>query len=146
MSETCLCVLPLLQAPLFKRRREIITGEGDSTDAAASVGIPGFWLQALSNFMPTSALIQPADEEALSYLQDIASESTGFGAGKILKLTFTFRENPYFADTVLVKTVTATEDGSGMVSAATPIAWKAGKCLTETKAMKKTKKGEPVWG
>ncbi len=53
-------------------------------------------------------------------------ETTGF------KLTFTFKENPYFTNTVLTKTYHLLDDGEPVLerSEGTEIDWKAGKNIT----------------
>lgn len=66
---------------------------------------------------------QPADEEGE---EEEEIETTGF------KLTFTFKENPYFTNTVLTKSYYMLDDEEPVLerSEGTQIDWKQGKNIT----------------
>lgn len=66
---------------------------------------------------------QPAEEEGG---EEEEIETTGF------KLTFTFKENPYFTNTVLTKTYYMLDDDEPVLerSEGTQIDWKTGKNIT----------------
>ena len=69
----------------------------------AEKGVPEFWLRALEGGGQDSFSIEDQDNEILTHLIDITSEtlsepSTGF------KLSFFFEENEFFSESVLTKT------------------------------------------
>lgn len=71
----------------------------------------------------TGSSKQPTDEEGG---EEEEIETTGF------KLTFTFKENPYFTNTVLTKTYYMLDDDEPVLdrSEGTQIDWKPGKNIT----------------
>ncbi|PWY97007.1 hypothetical protein BCV70DRAFT_203249 [Testicularia cyperi] len=79
-----------LNAPLYKKRAEIVSGVSD------------FWFQALINCMATNVYIDDTDHEALSYLSNIDVERD-VEDPRAATITFSFRENPFFSDEKLVK-------------------------------------------
>lgn len=152
-----------LYAPLYDERSQIVNGDKDvplpEGEAAptgdAEKGIPGFWATVLAR----ADLVQSEkDADALTYLTNITSETvtgtskqpadeegdeeeeietTGF------KLTFTFKENPYFTNTVLTKSYYMLDDDEPVLerSEGTQIDWKQGKNITVKVMKKKPKKG-----
>eukprot|EP00882_Tetradesmus_deserticola_P000413 GHRQ01000454.1.p1 GENE.GHRQ01000454.1~~GHRQ01000454.1.p1 ORF type:complete len:340 (+),score=180.22 GHRQ01000454.1:220-1239(+) len=151
-----------LYAPLYADRSAIVSGakavplpEGETAAAdTPEEGIPGFWATVLAR----AELVQnEKDADALTYLTDITCESvTGTSkqpaedgdeetevetAG--FKLTFTFKENPYFTNTVLTKSYHMLDDDEPVLerSEGTEIDWKAGKNITVKVMKKKPKKG-----
>jgi nucleosome assembly protein 1-like 1 len=138
-----------LYAPLYSKRASIVKGDYEPTDAETHVegeeplantadkgvkGIPKFWLTVLKNNPSVGDSITDADEDALSYLQDVRQESVEGDKGFVL--TFHFAENPYFSDAVLTKTYHLVDDdgvyGELVFDRAegTKINWKPGKNLT----------------
>jgi nucleosome assembly protein 1-like 1 len=66
----------------------------------ADEGIPDFWLTAITNHDLLGEYVTERDAEVLSYLADVrVSSLTGEEAGSF-KLSFKFRENPFFTNTV----------------------------------------------
>lgn len=123
-------------APLYARRREILSGEVEPTEEEvkggfpedhegkvnvsldeeakkedAPVGIKDFWLTVLQNHVVVSPLIEEEDEPLLSHLVDINSCVTS-GSIKNFKVTFTFSPNEYIKETELTLTFLSTEKGS----------------------------------
>ncbi len=111
--------LALVQ-PLYAKRRETITGLRERVFTPSSspghekehegreqsgVGIPNFWLQAMSNEPSLCDLIAPRDEPVLSQLKDIRLKSLLNGK-RGFTLIFTFGENEYFFNKTLTKTYT----------------------------------------
>jgi len=103
-------------------------------------GIPKFWLHVLKNVNEDvlMGLIEPHDEEALTYLTDVAVSLRTDG----FMLQFHFKENPFFTNQVLTKDYTYREgphperplayDGPEIVSTeGCRIDWKEGKDLTK---------------
>lgn len=152
-----------LYAPLYDERAQIVIGDKDvplpegepAPTGDAEKGIPGFWATVLAR----ADLVQSEkDADALTYLTNITCETvtgtskqpadedggpeeeietTGF------KLTFTFKENPYFTNTVLTKTYYMLDDDEPVLerSEGTEIDWKQGKNITVKVMKKKPKKG-----
>lgn len=79
-----------LQAPLYKKRAEIVSSVKD------------FWFQALINCMATNVYIDDADHEALSYLSNVDVERD-LNDPRAATITFSFRENPFFSNDKLAK-------------------------------------------
>jgi len=142
------------------KRSTIVNGEYEPTDAEAKIeggeelakagdkekdikGIPKFWLTAMKNNASLSEAITAPDEGALEYLHDVKyvnleGEKQGFS------VSFHFRENPYFTDSVLTKVYYLVEDElyNDLVfdhAEGSKINWKAGKNLT-VKIVKKQPK------
>lgn len=151
-----------LYAPLYADRAAIVKGEKEvalpegETAAAGEPekGIPGFWATVLAR----AELVQnEKDADALTYLTDITCESVS-GTSKQpaedggeetevettgFMLTFTFKENPYFTNTVLTKSYHMLDDDEPVLerSEGTEIDWKPGKNITVKVMKKKPKKG-----
>jgi len=66
--------------------------------------IPNFWRDVLINFGQPAGLINPAEIEVLDYLEDVILEDNLDRKGSH-KFTFTFKENPFFKQTTIVKSV-----------------------------------------
>lgn len=135
-----------LYAPLYVERSEIVSGTKAVGDAEAEdKGIPEFWETVLLKSDVTAELIKDKDLDVLSYLSDIQSESIleEGGLPRGFKLTFIFRENPYFTNSVLTKTYFMLPEDDGVLEKAegTKIEWKAGKDVTIKIMKKKPKKG-----
>ncbi|WIA18288.1 hypothetical protein OEZ85_009754 [Tetradesmus obliquus] len=151
-----------LYAPLYADRAAIVKGEKEvalpegETAAAGKPekGIPGFWATVLAR----AELVQnEKDADALTYLTDITCESVsgtskqpaedGGEATEVettgFMLTFTFKENPYFTNTVLTKSYHMLDDDEPVLerSEGTEIDWKPGKNITVKVMKKKPKKG-----
>jgi len=107
--------------PLFEQRRDTINGEnsknGSETNAddapeikdddeagqedAGVTGIPEFWTLAMSNIETIEDLITERDTECLHFLKDISCQDFSNGLG--FTLSFVFKINPYFSNSVLTK-------------------------------------------
>jgi len=74
----------------------------EAAAASPTGGIPAFWLTALRNNEVVESIIQPKDEDALRYLTDITAKDLPNHAG--FQLSFHFKQNPFFTDSVLTKT------------------------------------------
>uniref|UniRef100_A0A383V5W6 Nucleosome assembly protein n=1 Tax=Tetradesmus obliquus TaxID=3088 RepID=A0A383V5W6_TETOB len=97
-------------APMMDKRVRLVAGEEKvgAYDIADSdepdEGIPDFWLTAITNHDLLGEYVTERDAEVLSYLADVRVASlTGEEAGSF-KLTFSFRDNPFFTNKVLEKT------------------------------------------
>jgi len=115
-------------------------------------GIPKFWLHTLKNANDEAMLgIQPQDEEILEHLIDIkislnSPDNTGFS------LSFLFKENEFFSNSVLTKQYVLRPDhdpespleydGPEIYKCeGCPIDWKEGKDVTQKTIQVKIKKG-----
>ncbi|KAJ7979335.1 Nucleosome assembly protein [Quillaja saponaria] len=142
-----------LYQPLYNKRFDIVNGvtevEGVSNEPAAESeekaadekGVPEFWLTALKNNEVTSEEVSERDEEALKYLRDIKWSRIENPKG--FKLEFFFDDNPYFKNSVLIKTYHMIDEDEPILEKAigTEIEWYPGKCLTQKLLKKKPKKG-----
>jgi len=149
-----------LYAPLYSQRAEIVSGdkevplpEGAADAGSDAKGIPGFWATILGR---AEMVLNEKDADALTYLADISCENVKGttkqpnAAGEEeevetvgFKLTFTFRDNPYFTNTVLTKTYHMLDDTEPVLerSEGCTIDWKPGKNCTVKVMKKKPKKG-----
>ncbi|KMZ59724.1 Nucleosome assembly protein 1.2 [Zostera marina] len=126
--------------PLYKKRSEIVNGfvEVDGitkTESSADVGIPDFWLTALTSNEIISWEINDNDKEALKYLKDIKWQNLGDDK-RGFKLEFYFDVNPFFSNSILTKTYYVSEDEDEDVlekATGTVIDWYPGKNLLEIK-------------
>jgi len=145
------------RSPFFDRRRDIVNGAievedesmpEDSAPAQSSPedadmkGIPGFWLQALSNHPVTSEFITEEDAPALGALEDIRVEYDD--TYQTFTLSFHFKENPFFTNSVLTKKYTLTDifdEKSPQLEniEGSEIEWKEGKSLLVKEIKKKQK-------
>ncbi|KAF3625868.1 hypothetical protein FXO37_30641 [Capsicum annuum] len=105
-------------------------------------GVPNFWLTAMKTNEILAEEISERDEEALKYLKDIKwcklDDRKGF------KLEFFFDTNPFFKNTVLVKTYHMIDDDDDPIlekAIGTKIEWHPNKCLTQKILKRKPKKG-----
>nr|GMD97354.1 nucleosome assembly protein 1;4 isoform X3 [Ipomoea batatas] len=116
-------------------------GDDKGTGVCAEKGVPNFWLNAMKMNEILAEEISDRDEEALKYLKDIkwcrVDDPKGF------KLEFFFDTNPFFKNTILVKTYHMVEDDEPILEKAIgmDIEWHPGKCLTQKILKKKPKKG-----
>jgi nucleosome assembly protein 1-like 1 len=140
-----------LYAPLYLKRSSIVNGEYEPTNEESHIdgeeelpaagdkdkdtkGISNFWLTVFKNNATVGETVTVADEDALSYLQDVRHASIEGDKGFVL--AFHFAENPYFSDTVLTKTYHLVDEDSvyGELvfdrAEGTKINWKPGKNLT----------------
>ncbi|OMO81613.1 Nucleosome assembly protein (NAP) [Corchorus olitorius] len=106
-----------LYEPLYAKRCNVVNGvdekaeenpeeavameQGDDKDAEEK-GVPEFWLTAMKNNKLVNQEISKRDKEVLKYLKDIKWGKIEEGKG--FKLEFYFETNPFFKDTVLIKT------------------------------------------
>eukprot|EP00775_Hariotina_reticulata_P013193 gene13193-13324_t len=148
-----------LYAPLYMERAAIVNGEKEvplpeGAEADDTKGIPGFWATVLAR---AELVLSDKDADALTYLTDVTTENiTGTskqpvdeeGAEKEVetvgfKLSFHFKQNPYFHNTVLTKSYFMLDDDEPVLerSHGTAIDWKPGKNLTVKVMKKKPKKG-----
>jgi nucleosome assembly protein 1-like 1 len=152
-----------LAAPIFAKRKAVITGQIDVTeeqvqagfpaehkdkvviamseDEKKEKGIPKFWVKALSHHIIIDEMISTEDHGALNYLTDI-SYSFLSTPQKGFTLTFAFDENPYFTETALSKTFIMKEVNEELVlerCEGTKISWKEGKNLGVKTIQKKQK-------
>jgi len=108
-----------LRKPHYKKRNEIITK------------IPAFWSTVFSNHPQVSSIVTEKDEEALAYLSEMeVEEFDDIKSG--YKISFRFRENPFFVNDVLVKEFHISDEAAEAeeaASKATEIKWKPGKSL-----------------
>lgn len=155
------------RAPVFLKRKQIIAGEiepelpaaeeGGGEPSAAEVaaegaaekikGIPQFWLTALAHHPVTGEIIQEEDAPALEALEDITI--TYDETYNVFTLSFYFKENDFFTNTVLTKKYELTdildEKGPQLLGVTgTEIEWKEGKnlCVKEIKKKQKAKAGK----
>jgi nucleosome assembly protein 1-like 1 len=128
--------------PLYKERKGIVTGTA-SVAGGDKDGIPEYWATALQNCAHVSEAIEEVDVDVLKYLVDVRSETIPKEDGASgFKVIFEFKENPYFTNKELTKTVFATHDGEVQNVENCQINWKPGKNITETETKKKSKTGK----
>ncbi|KAM7512996.1 hypothetical protein LguiB_011871 [Lonicera macranthoides] len=142
-----------LYQPLHTKRYEIVNGvvevegvpaqaeTGDDEDKAAEKGVPDFWLNAMKNNEVLAEEISERDEGALKYLKDI--KWCKIAAPKGFKLEFFFDTNPYFKNSVLIKTYHMIDEDEPILEKVlgTEIDWLPGKSLTQKILKRKPKKG-----
>lgn len=91
--------------------------------------IPNFWVTTFVNHPQISALLSEEDEDALHYLTKVeVKEFDDIKAG--YTISFHFKENPYFENSVISKEFHMNETGDPS-STSTTIEWKEGKDLTK---------------
>jgi len=73
----------------------------DNNDENKVIGIPQFWICAMTHMEPLAELIAEDDVDALEHLQNIACIDDADGTG--FTLEFHFSPNDYFENTVLTK-------------------------------------------
>ncbi|XP_068641923.1 nucleosome assembly protein 1;2-like [Aristolochia californica] len=142
-----------LYDPLYTERYEIVHGVieiEESTEPTEEVlgeenaveekGVPNFWLTAVKTIEMLAEEIQERGEGALKYLKDIKWSRIDNPKG--CKLEFFFYLNPYFTNTVLVKTYHKSDEDKPILEKAieTEIQWLPGKSLTK-KVLNKPKEG-----
>eukprot|EP01002_Notosolenus_urceolatus_P001529 NODE_1398_length_1431_cov_129.399421_g1163_i0.p2 GENE.NODE_1398_length_1431_cov_129.399421_g1163_i0~~NODE_1398_length_1431_cov_129.399421_g1163_i0.p2 ORF type:complete len:395 (+),score=149.56 NODE_1398_length_1431_cov_129.399421_g1163_i0:125-1309(+) len=133
--------------PMADARKQIAEEDAKfvaGPDASAATGVPCFWLLALQNQEDTCEMIQAKDREALKSLIDVTSE-TLTGEERGFRLDFHFASNNFFAENLLTKTYTYTNDDDQIVLKQVKgckISWNDGKNLTVDQVTKKQKKGK----
>lgn len=107
--------------------------------AAIAQSIPGFWLTALLNHPHLSAQIDENDEDALSYMTNL--EIKTFKNNKLgYRISFHFRQNPFFQNKFIVKDLHLGIGGSP-VSFSSQIVWHRGQSLTSDGEPKRNSRG-----
>jgi len=137
------------QAPLLKERKTVLDGDNSTDDKAKEFGTPGcsdFWITALTNANEFEELLHDCDEQVLKYLDDIQkSYLDPEQPQKGTKLEFTFKENPFFTNTVLfveahfdynLDTYKPYKEPDCIEVKSSVIDWKAGKNITVEKKAK----------
>eukprot|EP00993_Chasmostoma_nieuportense_P001403 NODE_2289_length_1219_cov_112.790293_g2177_i0.p1 GENE.NODE_2289_length_1219_cov_112.790293_g2177_i0~~NODE_2289_length_1219_cov_112.790293_g2177_i0.p1 ORF type:complete len:393 (+),score=118.10 NODE_2289_length_1219_cov_112.790293_g2177_i0:63-1181(+) len=149
-----------LYAPNFAKRLEVISGEYEPTDeevakgssinfqetenanktTADCKGIPHFWFTALKNNLLIKDTIEEKDEDCLKHLTNIVSKNFD-DPDKGFTLEFHFDENPFFTNTILLKTYHLLDEDEILLDKAEGCAidWKAGQNLTIVLKKKKQK-------
>jgi nucleosome assembly protein 1-like 1 len=136
-----------LEAPLFKKRSAIVSGETRPegvADSEAIKGIPEFWLGVMRNCGCIAGNITEKDEVILHSLTNITAETLPEGENVGFKLEFTFAENEFFTNKVLTKTYLMADTSDDPVlekATGTPIEWAAGKNVT-VKIIKKKQRNK----
>ncbi|XP_059740252.1 testis-specific Y-encoded protein 1-like [Bos taurus] len=65
-------------------------------------GIPGFWAKAIMSHPQVSVLISDQDQDFLGYMMDLKVQVRSHPPSRC-KLVFSFRDNPYFLNSVIIK-------------------------------------------
>jgi len=124
-----------LRKPHYQKRNDIIGN------------IPAFWATVFSNHPQVSSIVTEKDEEALQFLTEMeVEEFEDIKSG--YKVSFRFKENPFFSNELLVKEFhisDETSEGDTAASKSTEIKWKPGKSLVpkpDAKAGAKRSKDE----
>lgn len=112
-----------LRRPVYQKRNEIIQG------------IPDFWLTAFLSHPALCELLTEEDQQVFKFLQSLDVEDfkdvkSGYS------ISFTFRPNPFFEDTKLVKIFRFSDEGTTSISGTQP-RWKDGMDLTNGVAPEK---------
>jgi len=155
-----------LYAPLFARRREILTGDADPTAEEIAKGMPEdhkgkvettgaeeagtaeekglerFWLEALQHHCIISEMISERDEDVLEFLQDVSVATLDPEVRPGFTVVFTFAPNEHFEETSLFKTFYWKHDCGDLTIDTTdqsPITWKEGKDTTVVTVTQKQK-------
>lgn len=105
-----------IRRPVYQKRSEIIQG------------ITDFWLTAFLSHPALSEILTDEDQQVFKFLQSLDVEDfkdvkSGYS------ITFTFRPNPYFEDSKLVKVFRFSDEGTASVSGTQP-RWKEGMDFT----------------
>ncbi|KAH9295119.1 hypothetical protein KI387_038707, partial [Taxus chinensis] len=105
-----------IRRPYYGKRNEIIQT------------IPDFWLTAFLSHPALGDLLTEEDQKVFKYLQSLDVEDfkdvkSGYS------ITFTFRPNPYFEDTKLVKVFSFSDEGTTKISGPV-VKWKDGMDVT----------------
>lgn len=155
-----------LYAPLFARRREIVTGAADPTEEEVAKGMPAdhkgkievtgeeeagtlpekglerFWLEALQHHCIISEMISERDEEVLECLEDVSVATLDPEVRPGFTVIFTFQPNEFFEETSLFKTFYWKHECGDLTIDTTdqsPITWKEGKDTTVVTVTQKQK-------
>ncbi|XP_002970334.2 NAP1-related protein 2 isoform X2 [Selaginella moellendorffii] len=119
-----------IRRPVYNKRNEIIRS------------IPDFWLTAFLSHPVLCDLLSEEDQKVFKHLQSLDVEDF-----KDVKsgycITFSFKPNPYFEDTKLVKVFRFSDEGTTSISG-TKIRWKDGMDLTNGAAVEKEGNKRPL--
>ncbi|KAH9512936.1 hypothetical protein Btru_037106 [Bulinus truncatus] len=122
-----------LRRPHYNKRNEMIQK------------IPNFWWTAFTNHPQISAILTNEEVDCMQSLTSVdVEEFEDIKSG--YKVTFTFRENPYFTNDKLVKEFHLASSGEPQ-SKSTEINWKEGKDLTKQNTSEsngRKRKMEPI--
>ena len=139
-----------LEAPVFKKRMDIVTGATKPEGVTGSEevkGVPEFWLGVMRNCSAVAGSITEKDEVILHSLINVTAETLPEDQETIgFKLEFTFAENEFFTNKVLTKTYLMADTSDDPVlekAIGTPIDWAPGKNVTVKikKKKQRNKKG-----
>ncbi|CAO1414774.1 unnamed protein product [Diamesa serratosioi] len=118
-----------LRSPFYEKRNEIINK------------VPNFWVTSFINHPRISSVLDEQEESVLHFMttlhvEDFDDIKTGY------KISFSFKENPYFSNDVLTKefhlAVDSNSSNPNHTSTSTPILWKEGKDLLKQLQNKQT--------
>ncbi|KAJ7523928.1 hypothetical protein O6H91_18G068800 [Diphasiastrum complanatum] len=119
-----------VRRPVYSKRNEIIQS------------IPNFWFTAILSHPILCELVSDEDQKVLKYLhsldvEDFKDVKSGYS------ITFSFKPNPYFEDTKLVKVFRFSDNGTTSVSG-TSIHWKHGMDLANGSVAEKQGNKRPL--
>ncbi|XP_048193030.1 testis-specific Y-encoded protein 9-like [Perognathus longimembris pacificus] len=106
-----------LKQNLSKRQKTLLDSRSSNIR-----GIPGFWAQTFVNHPQLSAMISDQDEDMLSYIINLEVQELRHPKSSC-KITFYFRNNPYFQNAVVVKEFVVDITGYRLCHS-TPIHWR----------------------
>ncbi|XP_048193039.1 testis-specific Y-encoded protein 9-like [Perognathus longimembris pacificus] len=106
-----------LKQNLSKRQKTLLDSRSSNIR-----GIPGFWAQTFVNHPQLSAMISDQDEDMLSYMINLEVQELRHPKSSC-KITFYFRNNPYFQNAVVVKEFVVDITGYRLCHS-TPILWR----------------------
>ncbi|XP_048193027.1 testis-specific Y-encoded protein 9-like [Perognathus longimembris pacificus] len=106
-----------LKQNLSKRQKTLLDSRSSNIQ-----GIPGFWAQTFVNHPQLSAMISDQDEDMLSYMINLEVQELRHPK-RSCKITFYFRNNPYFQNAVVVKEFLVDITGYRLCHS-TPIQWR----------------------
>jgi nucleosome assembly protein 1-like 1 len=110
--------------------------------AELSTQVEDFWLTVLRNNPITGETIVEKDYQLLRFLKNISY--TEAKHGRYTELIFEFNENPFIAETRLVKPFEIDSDEEIQSKEGTTITWKGQDFTMEELKTKKKRKGKPV--
>ncbi|XP_062013025.1 nucleosome assembly protein 1;2-like [Rosa rugosa] len=142
-DKRCDIVNGVVQAKKVSNDSETSINQEDITiqdiKAPEEKSVPNFWRHALVNHELLDAEITTPDGGALMYLKDI--KCSRIDSPKGFKLEFFFNKNPFFKNSVLIKTYEFLDEDEAIVQKVTglKIEWYPKNCLT-SKVIKKPEK------
>ena len=132
--------------PLIDSRAEILSGTTKTEEGTSA--IPGFWLRVLATAEEFEGYIEEWDVPVLKYLDDIRCENIDAEDDDLgFKVQFIFKENPYFTNTTITKTIKSEKPNAYIdqveINEITcdTIEWKAGMDVTVEVVQKKKSGG-----